>query len=205
MNKQFAAIMFAGIAFAMSSCNNSGTDNGNGKEKGASAKDAKIAYVEIDSIMTRYQFCIDAQKELEQKGQNTQQHIESKGRQLQAAAAKFQQDLQNNRYTQEQAQNVQANLQRQDNDLQVLQQRLAVEFQTATEEFNNALHDSIQHFLAIYNKDKKYAYILSKQGDNILWADPAYNITDEVIEGLNKAYKPGKKAAVKDETKEAKK
>ena len=144
-------------------------------------------------------------KELEKKGMNSQQHLQSKGQALQAAAANFQQGLQSNKYTQEQAQSIQANLQKQNSDLEALQQRLAAEFQTTQDEFNKALHDSIQNFLAVYNKDKKYAYILSKQGDNILWADPANDITKEVIEGLNKAYKPGKKIAAKEEETETKK
>lgn len=191
------AAAFCACTSLMSSCNGSAGKADNNATEQAPAQEAKIAYVEIDSIMTKYQFCIDAQKELEQKGQNTQQHIEQKGRQLQAAATKFQQDLQNNKYTQQQAQNVQANLQKQDNDLQMLQQRLAAEFQTATEDFNQALRDSIQHFLDIYNKDKRHTFILSKAGDNMLYADPAYDITEEVIAGLNKSYKPGKKAATK--------
>ena len=43
------------------------------------------------------------------------------------------------------------------------------------------------------NKDKKYAMVLAKSGDNILYADGAYNITNDVIKGLNKAYKGMKK------------
>ena len=52
------------------------------------------------------------------------------------------------------------------------------------------MRDSIQHYLAVYNKDKKFSLILSKAGDNILYADKTYDITNEVIAGLNKAYKP---------------
>ena len=37
--------------------------------------------------------------------------------------------------------------------------------------------------------DKKYSIIFSKSGDNLLYADKAYDITNEVINGLNKAYK----------------
>lgn len=59
-----------------------------------------------------------------------------------------------------------------------------------TEKYNNALRDSIQHFLAVYNKDKKFSLILSKAGDNILYADKAHDITNDVVAGLNKAYKP---------------
>ena len=35
--------------------------------------------------------------------------------------------------------------------------------------------------------------ILSKAGDNLLYADKAFDITNEVVAGLNKAYKPSAK------------
>ena len=152
--------------------------------------DMKIAYIEVDSIMSQYKFCKEYSLILDKKSQNIQNTINSKGRSLQNAVAKFQQDIQNNKYTQQQAEAVQAGLQKQDADLRELQQRLGTEFQAETEKFNKALRDSIQHFLAAYNKDKKFSLILSKAGDNILYADKAYDITDEVITGLNKAYKP---------------
>ena len=139
--------------------------------------------------MTQYKFCKEYSAILEKKSQNIQNTVNAKGRALQNAAAKFQQDIQSNKYTQQQAEAVQAGLRKQDADLQALQQRLGSEFQAETEKFNKALRDSIQHYLAAYNKDKKYALILSKAGDNILYADKAYDITNEVIAGLNKAYK----------------
>ena len=153
----------------------------------------KIAYLEVDSIMSQYKFCKEYSLILQKKSQNIENTLAAKQNSLQAAAAKFQQDVQNNKYTQQQAEAVQANLQKQGADLQALQQRLGAEFQNETNTFNKALRDSIQHYLAAYNKDKKYGLILSKAGDNILYADKAYDITNEVIAGLNKAYKPAKK------------
>jgi outer membrane protein len=164
----------------------------------------KIAYVEVDSIMSQYQFCKEYTKILEKKSQNIQNTINQKGQSLQAAAVKFQQDIQNNKYTQQQAEAVNAGLQKQQADLQALQQRLGNEFQTETDKFNEALRDSIQHFLASYNAKKKYSIILSKAGDNILYADKVYDITADVINGLNKAYK-SKAAAATAEKKTEKK
>ena len=164
--------------------------------------DLKIAYIEVDSIMSQYQFCKEYSLILQKKSQNIQNTINQKGQSLQAAAANFQQKIQQNAYTREQAEAINANLVKQQNDLQALQNRLGSEFQAETDKFNNALRDSIQHFLAEYNKDKKYALILSKAGDNILYADKGYDITNEVIAGLNKAYKP---AAAKKEAAAAKK
>lgn len=150
----------------------------------------KIAYVEVDSIMSQYKFCKEYSLILQKKSENIQSTLQQKEAALQQAAAKFQQDVQQNKYTQQQAEAVQAGLQKQGADLQGLQQRLGTEFQNETNTFNAALRDSIQHYLAAYNKDKKYSLILSKAGDNILYADKAYDITNEVIAGLNKAYKP---------------
>lgn len=75
-------------------------------------------------------------------------------------------------------------------DLQELQERLSMELDQETASYNNALRDSLQSFLKAFNKDKGFKLILSKAGDNMLLADPTMDITKEVVEGLNKAYKP---------------
>ena len=186
-----SAAVVALMSLVVASCNKQAPKV---EEKSASTNTAnagmKIAYIEVDSIMSQYKFCKEYSLILEKKSQNIQNTVNAKGRSLQAAAAKFQQDIQNNKYTQQQAEAVQAGLQKQNADLQALQQRLGAEFQAETEKFNKALRDSIQHYLAVYNKDKKSSLILSKAGDNILYADKTYDITNEVIAGLNKAYKP---------------
>ena len=174
----------------MTSCNQSAPKVDSKSDTGkVAAGELKIAFIEVDSIMTQYKFCKDFSEILQKKGQNIQNTLAAKQQQLQAAGANFQQKLQQNAYTREQAEGIQANLQKQAVDLDALNQRLSNEFQTETEKYNTALSDSIQHFLAKYNKDKKFGLILSKAGDNILYADKAYDITNEVIAGLNKAYK----------------
>lgn len=186
-----SAAVVALMSLVVASCNKQAPKV---EDKSASTNTAnagmKIAYIEVDSIMSQYKFCKEYSLILEKKSQNIQNTVNAKGRSLQAAAAKFQQDIQNNKYTQQQAEAVQAGLQKQNADLQALQQRLGAEFQAETEKFNKALRDSIQHYLAVYNKDKNFSLILSKAGDNILYADKTYDITNEVIAGLNKAYKP---------------
>lgn len=196
MNKKMVRVMsvMACAVLAMTSCNKEAQKVDEKAQAPASqAGGMKIAYVEVDSIMSQYKFCKEYSLILQKKSQNIESTLAAKQNSLQQAAAKFQQDVQSNKYTQQQAEAVQASLQKQGADLQALQQRLGTEFQNETNTFNNALRDSIQHYLASYNKDKKYALILSKAGDNILYADKAYDITNEVIAGLNKAYKPVKK------------
>ena len=206
MNKKnvYASLAVAAMTVvAMTSCDKSKSQV---DEQAAGSKvaptETMIAFVEVDSIMTQYKFCKEYSLILQKKGQNIQNTLAQKQQQLEAAAANFQQKVQQNAYTREQAQGIQAQLQRQSADLQALNQRLSGEFQNETEKYNNALRDSIKHFLTSYNKDKKYSLILSKAGDNILYADKAHDITNEVIAGLNKAYKSS--PALKDAGKEKK-
>ncbi len=185
--------MAAVAALSLASCNKS-QPQVEAKSESKAPAELKVAYVEVDSIMTQYTFAKEFAGILEKKSQNIQSTIAQKGQALQSAAANFQQKIQQNAYTREQAEAIQAGLQKQNNDLQGLQQRLSNEFASEQEKYNKALHDSIAHFLAAYNKDRHYSIILSKSGDNLLYADKAYDITKEVVAGLNKAYKGKVKA-----------
>lgn len=194
----FSVAIAAATTLGITSCDKSSPKMDEKAEAPAQQEktNSKIAYVEVDSIMTQYNFCKDYTKILNQKGNNIQKTLAAKQQALQAAAANFQQKVQQNAYTREQAEAIQAGLQKQSSDLQALNQRLSNEFQTETEKYNKALHDSLQHYLAVYNKDKKYGLIFAKQGDNLLYANKSYDITNDVVAGLNKAYK-GTKAAKK--------
>lgn len=195
------------IAAMMVSCNNAAPKmDEQPVSSGASASGMKIAYVEVDSLMTQYDFAKDYSVTLERKSNNARNTLTQKGNALQAAVSNFQQKLKNNGFqSREQAESVQAAIQRQQNDLQTLQARLENELASETAKFNEALRDSLQNFLLAYNKDKQYDIILSKAGDNILFANPKYDITKDIINGLNKRYKPSAKKGEdkKDEPKKA--
>ena len=181
-------------ALSLASCNKS-QPQVEAKSESKAPAELKIAYVEYDSIMSQYNCAKDFNDVLEKNRQNIQATLAQKQQQLQAAAANFQQKIQQNAYTREQAEAIQAGLQKQSNDLQGLQQRLQNELITEQSKYAKVLHDSIANYLARYNKDKKYSIIFSKSGDNLLYADKAYDITNEVIAGLNKAYKGKVKGA----------
>ena len=193
------------IAALMVSCNNQSPKMDEQPAAGeTSASGLKIAYVEVDSLMTQYDFAKDYSVTLQKKSNNARNTLTTKGNALQAAVNNFQQKLNNNGFTsREQAASQQAAIERQQRDLQELQARLESELASETAKFNEALRDSLQNFLKDYNKDKQFSLILTKQGDNILLADKRFDITNDVINGLNKRYKPAAKKA--DEKKEEKK
>ena len=195
------------IAAMMVSCNNASSKMDEQPSSGdASASGMKIAYVEVDSLMTQYDFAKDYSVTLEKKSNNARNTLTQKGNALQAAVNNFQQKINNNGFqSREQAAGVQAAIERQQRDLQELQARLENELASETAKFNVALRDSLQNFLKAYNKDKQFDLILSKAGDNILMANKKYDITNDVINGLNKRYKPAKKVEAAEETKKVEK
>jgi outer membrane protein len=199
----FGALAFAAV---MASCNNA-SPKMDEKPQAAEAENVsgmKIAFVEVDSLMTQYSFAKDYSVTLQKKSNNARNTLTQKTSELQAAVNNFQQKLQNNGFTsREQAQSVQAGIERRQRDLQELQARLETELANETQKFNEALRDSLNNFLASYNKSKKYDLILSKAGDNFLYANKKYDITQDVINGLNKRYKPaaGKKEEAKKDDK----
>ena len=184
------------IAAMMVSCNNASPKMDDQPASGsASGAGIKIAYVEVDSLMTQFDFAKDYSESLQKKSINARNTLTQKGNALQAAVNNFQQKLNNNGFqSREQAASVQAAIERQQRDLQDLQARLETELANETAKFNEALRDSLQNFLKDYNADKKFDLILSKAGDNILMADKKFDITQDVINGLNKRYPPAKKA-----------
>ena len=199
MKKSFSSMAVLALAsFAFIACNNQPQQNdtaANKTETTSSAAPAaggqKVAYVEIDSIMSQYTYWKDVTKLIKAKEANIQRTLAGKQKAIQAAAANFQQNIQANKYTQ--AQQIQASIQKQAQDADALQQRLGAEYQNEVAKYNKALSDSVHNYLKLYNKDNKYSIILAKSGDNILYADPAYNITDDVVKGMNQAYKGMKK------------
>lgn len=184
-------IMMASALALMVSCGQK-ADNEVEESKVPAAPNSglRIAFVEVDSLMTQYQFCKDYSEVLATEYANIQQELAGKQRALQQNAAAVQKKYESAGYnTKEELERAQAGLARQEQDLAQLSDRLSGEFANSQAAYNEEMRDSIQAFLKDYNKGKKFDYILSKGGDNMLYANPAYDITEDVVKGLNKRYK----------------
>ena len=194
MKKNFRVLSLMAVAALMASCNNQAPKM---DEPVANSEEAleglRIAYIELDSLTAQYEFAKTTSAELEKKGTNARNTIAQKSKQLENNVNNFQSKLHNNGFTsREQAENAQAALQREQNNLVALQQRLESELANEQAKFLEAFQDSLDSFLADYNKDKQYDLILNKAA--ILHASTKWDITQDVINGMNKRYK--KTAAV---------
>ncbi|MCF0193798.1 MAG: OmpH family outer membrane protein [Bacteroidaceae bacterium] len=192
MNKKFL-LAIACIAISLSACNNKPAEDPTAPaaDVPAAAPSGKIAYVEIDSLMSQYQFAKDFTIILTKKGENIQNTLAAKERDLQQQAAAMQKKYESGGFaTTAELQNAQQDLATRQQNLQALGERLTADFQVEQAKYNTALRDSIQSYLRIFNKDMKYDIILSRAGDNLLFANPHMDITAQIVDGLNKRYTP---------------
>ncbi len=147
----------------------------------------KIAYFEIDSIQTQFEYYKEIQKGLEAKDQEV-------ARQLNAMkstfAAKYQ-ELQKTAQTLTPAElaNKQQELQQMDKTFQSKEQMLNSELQDESIRKRQDVQKKIKEFLEEYNRDKGYSYIFSNLSDLLYYKDTAYDITRDVVKGLNLKYK----------------
>lgn len=157
---------------------------------GTATTGLKIAFVEVDSLLSSYQFCIDMNQEMVKKEENVRATLNDKGKKLENEQKEFQYKYENNAFTQARAQEEYNRLMKKAQELEDLKVKLAEELAIENQKNNLQLRDSINNFLKVYNANKQYDFIISNAGfDNLLYGNPAYNITGEIIEGLNARYK----------------
>ena len=192
--KNFAKASLLGMSVLFMSCNGGNKQPANvvGNAAPAATENGKalsLAYVELDSIQSQYQFFIDAKTQMEEKSKRFDKELSRLGKRMQNAAAQFQDKLQKGGFTsQAQAEGAQKALLSQQGELEQKQAMYAQELAEDQMEFNKALEDSINSFLFEYNAVHNYSMILSKGNGNIMLADKSMDITADVIEGLNKRY-----------------
>ncbi|MCQ2346471.1 MAG: OmpH family outer membrane protein [Paludibacteraceae bacterium] len=150
-----------------------------------------LAYVNLDSILVNYAFAQDANEKLMSKQEDARLKMNTKMRTFEQEYADFQRKLENNAFlSRERAESEAARLQKKQQDLQELEAKLTQEILEENQKLNLQLADTLNTFLKEFNADGRYQVILSNQGkDNVLMAAEGYDITEEVIDGLNARYK----------------
>ena len=163
-----------------------------------------IAYVNIDTLVSKYNFYKDLQAEYEAKAKKADNELSSKGRSLQNDVQDFQNKIDKGLVTRSEAVTMQENLEKKQQDFLTHRDKVMNELAEEEQVMLNKIHYNITEYLKEFNKDHRFKVILSTSaGGPILNADPELDITNVVLEGLNSQYVPEKAAA--DSDKEAEK
>ena len=146
-----------------------------------------VAYLNVDSILANYSFAIEASEKLMSKQEDARLKMNTKLRTFQNEVADFQRKLQNNAFlSRERAEKEQQRLAKKEQELQELEAKLTQDIMLENQKLNMQLADSLTNFLQVFNADGRYHVILSNNAkDNVLMAAEQYDITAEVIAGMN--------------------
>lgn len=146
-----------------------------------------IAYLNVDSLLVNYTFAQDASERLMKKQEDARLKLNTKARTLQNEMADFQRKLENNAFlSRERAEKEQQRLLTKQQELQELEAKLTEDIMLENQKLNMQLADTLTNFLKEFNADGRFHVILSNSAkDNVLMAAEQYDITTQVIDGLN--------------------
>lgn len=149
-------------------------------------------YVDIDTILSRYNLAKDYNEEMMRMQNNMESEMKRHQNNIQSLANQMQKKVQNNSYlSQESYQQDEQKLATLQNNAQKAVGTLQNNYETAAIKAQQAVNDSIEAFIRQYNSTRGYDAILFKNAT--LYINPALDITDEVVEGLNARYNKVKK------------
>lgn len=195
MNKAslFSAAVLAGLSLIAASCNNT-QQNATGENKApeATAAQGAIVYFNLDTILNDYDMANDLRSVVETKVNSINQEVTRRRNKIEKDIKAFSDKLNKGLLTQSVAQTQNQKLVEQQQSFETYASQKQQEILEEQQVMMNQLADAINNYITEFNADGKYAIIIATQGDilstPVVAADPALDITDILLEGLNAAY-----------------
>ena len=148
---------------------------------------AVIRYIDGDTLMAKYNLAIDINEAMLRRSNQLDNEQMKRGNEINRLGNEIQNKYKNNGYLTEESFNADQNrLAKMQNDAQTYLAKLQRDAQNEMMQYQIQLNDSVQNFIKAYAKSKGIDMILYKA--STVFIDPKYDVTDEVIEGLNKRY-----------------
>jgi len=166
-----------------------------GQKKGstdsAASKIFRVAYFDMDSIEANFSLFKDMQKEVSKKEDSMQTVLNSARMALQSKYKKYQE--QGATMTEAQVKNASEDLKQMDMDIKNNEANLNQSFQNFYMNKQQEVISQIKKYCLEFNKDGKYSFIISNEPGLVYYKDTTYNITTELLKGLNALYDKQKK------------
>ncbi len=144
-----------------------------------------IVFINSDSLLEKYNFFNDLKKDLEHKQDSIDKFLRAQAAQLDREVSAYQ--GKGATMSMEDRAREEERLMGKQQRLMQMKEQLVDELHENEDAMNDSLHYNLRNFLKEYNKDKNYYYIFGYQrGSGILLANDSLDITNEVVEGLNK-------------------
>jgi outer membrane protein len=186
------AVLFAAVIalFIIVLSDGSAKDETEQKQKNENVQDYPIAYINTDSLLINYEYAQFLNEELLTEEESSRADFNQRLRVFQDDMRSFQRKVQNNGFLSlERAQSEEKRLRQKEQELQELNNQMSNNLMRQQNQMNEELRDTITGFLDEYTQKHPFKLVLSNtMGDNVLYANEALNITDDIVEKLNNRY-----------------
>jgi len=153
-----------------------------------------IAYVNIDTIIFKFDMFFDRREDLIAKQKKAEAELNSKGNQYEKGAKDYQEKVSKGLVTRATAAEMEQSLLQQQQELVSLRDKLQSDLLEEEQVMNRQIIEYITTFLEENKTEYNYQYILGKSfGSVVLYSNNSLDITQKVLDALNKKYQAEKK------------
>lgn len=153
-----------------------------------------IAFINIDTVIFKFDMFFDRRNDLLAKQKSAEAELTSKGSAYEKGAKDYQDKVNKGLITRATAAEMEQSLVQQQQELVALRDKLQSNLVEEEQVMNRQILEYITTFLEQNRADYNYQYILGKSfGSVVLYSDNSMDITQKVLEALNKKYKAEKK------------
>jgi outer membrane protein len=151
----------------------------------------KVAYFDMDSLEAHYNGFKDAQTVVKGQENSMNQELSSLDRANQKKIEAWRQK--GNTMTQAEGEQAQQEYAQMQQNFTSRKQALEQQLYKDEEDLRTTIRKKVEDFLKDYNKQKSFSYIIAYDANSFVYnKDTIYNITDDLVSGLNAAYKKSK-------------
>lgn len=160
-----------------------------GKDSSSVHSPFRIAYFEMDSVENHFDMVKDVKAEISKKDEEYTNSLSQLEYTYQNKIREYQQKEKSGTMVQADYEKAQMDIRQLEDRLKNRKQELDQQYQDFVMRRNLSVKKKIEDFLTEYNKTKDYSYIVAYEQGLFYYKDTVYNITDDVIKGLNVQYK----------------
>lgn len=190
------AVLFLSVAalFILHLTGNKKSKKNNQPETSVNADASGIAYVNIDTVVFKFNMYTDRRDDLLEKQKKAEAELNSKGTQYERGVKDYQDKVNKGLVTRATAAELEQSLLQQQQELVTLRDKLQSDLVEEDQVMNRQILEYITTYLDENKAQYNYEYIFGKSfGSNVLYGNSAYDITQRVVDGLNAKYQTEKK------------
>lgn len=164
-----------------------------GSDTSVANRQFRMAYFEMDSVAANFDLVKELKTEMNKREESINTEMANLTKAIQQKYNYYQNLAQAGNLSESQSDVASKEMKGMDDEMKNRKQQLDQDYNNFVMTKQNEIKTKIEDFLKEYNKTKSYSYIVSYEQGLFYFRDTAYNITTDVVKGLNQKYQTIKK------------